>query len=110
MQDLEITNIGTWLHDEGDYIYRFLVYKKVWTPYELDKKFSDESEYEESGYYNFAKIVNIIEIPNDILIEFEIFYPNDEEIYESSGRHEFHKLSDIKLIRYDSDNEIKEEE
>ena len=52
-----------WLGDNSHRIYRFLVYKKLFTPYELDKKFVDESQFEDTNY-RFGFIEEAIELGN----------------------------------------------
>lgn len=105
MQDLEITNIGTWSRDLEGQVFRYLTYKKNWTPYEMDKKYSDESEFEEGGYYRFAYITNVIEIPGDVLIEFtELSQGDFEGQFEDAGFKQYRRLSEIKLERFDIDN------
>lgn len=105
MQDLDITNIGTWLQDNKDVTFRLLVYKKVYTPLEQEKKYSDESEYENGGYYKYVKIVKAIEIPNDVLLEVSPVKYNDFEeeigVYNLS---EFYRLSEIRLSRIGEDD------
>jgi hypothetical protein len=82
-----------------------VVYKKVYTPYEQEKKYSDESEFENGGCYTIAQIVNIMEVPNDILIEFEILSDTNGFLpFEKIGVRQYYKLSDIKLLRFESDN------
>ena len=106
MQELDCTNIGTWARDLEGQVFRYTVYKKVWTPYELEKKYSDESEYEDGGYYNHAYITNIIEIPNDVLIEFEELAEYEEGApFEPKGYKTYRKLSEISLSKFDIDNE-----
>ena len=41
------TNFETWLLNYGDRIYSYLIYKKMFTPYEQQEAFSDESIYED---------------------------------------------------------------
>lgn len=61
-----ITDLATWLIDYGDRTYHIRRYKKMFTPYELDKNFIDESSTEEMGDYI---IVEAIELPNkDVLL------------------------------------------
>ena len=101
MQDLDITNFGTWLKDNKDETFRLLVYKKVYTPLEQEKKYSDESEFENGGYYKYVKIDKAIEIPNDILLEVHPVKYNEFEqeigVYENLS--EFYRLSEIRLSK-----------
>ena len=55
------TDMETWFLDNSDRIYRFVVYKKLFTPYEQDKKFSDESQFEDT-HYRFGFIEEAIEL------------------------------------------------
>ena len=46
MRIIEMTDFETWLHDFGyDHIFRMLEIRRPgqYTPYEIDKKFEDES-------------------------------------------------------------------
>lgn len=88
--------------DHPNIIYKVVTYKKVYTPYEIDKKFSDESEFEDGGYYIYAKILDVIEIPHDILIRFAELDRNDygKPIKDSIIRIFYRRLSDIQLSEY----------
>lgn len=79
-------------------VFRIWRYKKMFTPYEQDEKFSDQSVYEDE----FAKrivIDDVIELPDgDLLLavhdwECESSYIN------------YYKLSDISIAKSDSDME-----
>lgn len=110
-----MTDLETWYFDEGmDNFYKILIYKKVWTPYEIDKKFSDESAFEDGGYYKIVRILGIIELPNkDVLFKFQEYakdYLEDEpSCFKKCGSPFFEKLSDIKLYEVDFDDEPDEE-
>lgn len=100
-----ITDIGTWWNDEAkNKVFRYLTYKKVYTPYEQDKKFMDESMFEDD--YHFGIISNIMEIPNDILIEFDDGYFDCEtsNVFQFTGIKIYKKLSDISLEQFEKDN------
>lgn len=104
--DYGIMDIGTWIYDNEDTIYRMLIYKKVWTPYELDKKFSDESEYEGGGYYEYCRIKNGILIPNDVLLECQMIGRDyhstlGKYVYDVSPIYKYVRLSEIRLSRLD---------
>lgn len=105
-QHLDCTNIGTYVHDNDDKIYRFLVLKKIFTPYEQEHKFMDESIYEGGSHYNFCKLGEVIETTGDTLIELVIYTQEDEGVFEYAGYSEFYLLSDIRLSLHDSDNEL----
>lgn len=105
-----MTDLETWFHDEGmDKFFKLLTYKRVWTPYEMDKKFSDESEFEDGGYYKIVKILGLIELPNnDIWIRFQEYiecnFPSDDTmLYKACGQPFYEVLSQIKLKEFDPD-------
>jgi len=72
--------------------FRYLVIKKMFTPYEQSKKFFDESIYENTEY-NFAYITKVITLPDgDLLLELQ-----DSECHASIS---YYKLSEIELSRW----------
>lgn len=91
---MDCTNIGTFVLDNSDYIYKVSVKRFIFTPHEQEKKYSDESIYWDTFD---AKITNVIEIPNDILIEFN----RVDEYYEPMGVYDYYKLSDVQLTRFE---------
>lgn len=110
-QFLDCTNIGTFFLDNNDKFFRLLVYRKVYTPYEVDKKYSDESMFE-SDSYELCKITKVIETAGDVLLECSIYYEDyleqeDHSLQKKliySGKKEYYKLSEIKLTYFDNDN------
>ena len=101
MSDMMITDFITWLLDYGDRIYRFLVYKKMFTPYEQKQAFSDESVYEDT-YYQFCRIEEAIAIDDgDWLLGLRIL----NEDLENTSVIEYYKLSEIRLSHYEDDKE-----
>ena len=108
-----MTDFETFVHDNSDTIFRYFKYKKVWTPYELDKKYSDESMYENGGYAELAYIRQAIELPDgDVLLKMEHTYEPDDMYDEPDEDHntiyEYVKLSEISLEEFSKDN-LKEE-
>lgn len=91
----------TYVKQNINKIYRLYKYKRVYTPYEIDKKFSDESIFENGDYATMVKIVDMYKLPdNDLYIKFKIVDDDlDTEMYL------YEKLSDIKLEEYTKDNE-----
>lgn len=97
-----MTDFETWLLDFGDRIYRYWVYKRMFTPYEIENKFKDESVYEDD-VCEFGRIKEAIELPDgDILLGFE-----DPEIPQDASYYnlKYHRLSEISLACYPSDME-----
>lgn len=97
-----ITDFETWILDDGDRIYRYLVYKKMFTPYEQQQAFMDESVYQDD-YYKLCKIEEAIDLGNgDWLLGLRQI-EEDGEIYDYVN---YYKLSEISLARFDNDQEI----
>lgn len=106
MNNLDITNIGTYIRDNSDTIYRLWKYKKMFTPYELDGKFKDESVFEDD-ICTLVRIVNAIEIPNDVLLKCRVVSSDciyEDSTYTDGGLYIFERLSNIMLAEYDYDN------
>ena len=101
-----ITDMETWLLDFDERIFRFVVYKKLFTPYEQDKKFMDESQFEDT-HFRFAFIEEAVELGNgEWLLGFREII--DGEICNNI---DYYKLSDIQLSYFEIDqNMLKEDE
>ena len=97
-------DIHTWLHDVGeDRVFRLWVFKKMFTPYEQDEKFSDESVYVDD-VCKFVMIKELIELPDgDLLIGFQDADSDNEYL-------EYFKLSEIRLDYCQSDKERLEDD
>jgi hypothetical protein len=100
-----ITDFETWLLDESDTrIFRYLIYKKVYTPYEQEHKYIDESEYEDGGMMSFAKIEEAIDMGNGN------WMLGMREVFEdgSVSKHlKYVMLNEIRLWSYDEDQDMK---
>lgn len=95
-----ITDMETWLID-GDYIFRYLVYKKMFTPYEQQKAFMDETVYEDERY-ELCKVEEAIDTGNDWLLGLRIV----DEDGRVSGITKYYRLGEIRLARFDNDQDI----
>lgn len=86
------TDLQTWLHDDGDYVlFNVYVKKHIYTPYEQEQKFSDEST-EELELQN-VHMIKAIELPDgDVLLGFQ-WFSEDENSYIY-----YYKLSEIRLV------------
>lgn len=91
-----LTDLETWLHDEGeDMVFDVYVKKHIYTPYEQDKKFSDEMT--EDLELSNVIIKECIVLPDkDVLMGFYWYTEDDSEsnIY-------YYKLSEIRLVKVD---------
>lgn len=105
-----MTDFDTFILDNSNKIFRYYKYKRVWTPFELDKKYSDESMFENGGYAEFVYIRQAIELPDgDILLKMEVTNnPDDDILYQDKDEDDilfkYEKLSDIVLEEYVGDN------
>ena len=97
---MQIADMETWIRDNSDRVYGYLIYKRLFTPYEQEQKFTDESQFEDI-HFNYGRIVEAIELGNgDWLIGFQELFLEDEE-YIASNDIQYHRLSDIKLYSYE---------
>lgn len=104
-----ITDLETWLLDNDERIYRFLVYRRIYTPYEQEHSFSDESFYEDDTY-NFGYIQEAIDLGNgDWLLGFRMIAA-DMVPAELLDTIEYYRLSEIRLSYFEYDQNIFEEE
>ena len=97
-------DIHTWLSDEAeDRVFRMWIFKRMFTPYEQEEKFSDESVYEDDTC-KFVMIKEIIELADgDYLIGFQDV--DSDNLYL-----EYYKLSEIRLDYYQNDKERLEDD
>lgn len=97
-----ITDLETWLLDYGDRLYRYLVYKKLFTPYEQEAAFVDESIYEDT-HYRLCKIEEAIDLGNG---EWLLGLRTIEEDGQVFGMVHYHKLSELRLALFENDQSI----
>lgn len=95
------TDMETWHLDNSDRIYRFVVYKKLFTPYEQEQKFVDESQFEDT-HYRFGLIEEAIDLGHG---EWMIGL---REVCDGEclGFISYFKLSDIQLSYFDQDQDM----
>lgn len=97
----QITDMTTWLLDNENRVFRFLVYKRMFTPYEQQQCFSDESQFEDT-HYRLALIEEAVELsPGQWLLGFREIC--DGEILD---RVEYYTLNDIQLSYFDIDQDV----
>lgn len=96
-----ITDFETWIRACGDRLYRYLVYKRMFTPYEQQNAFEDESEYEEA-YYTLCQIAEAIDLGGDWLLGLRTI-GEDGKVY---GMIHYYKLSEIRLAFFENDQRL----
>ena len=97
-----MTDLETWVHDNTDTFYRISRYKRLYTPYEQEKKYSDEDIYEETYQ---GKITGVIDTGNDKLLEIEEWYEDYTGEEKKMGTTHYELLSNIIIERWDSPEE-----
>lgn len=106
-----MVDFDEWLHNFGGHIIRILEIRRPgqYTPYEIEKKFEDESLYIDN-HYRHIQIKEAIKLPdNDILIGFREIYDEEdlEQPWEKSIIY-YKKLSEIELTYFPCDEEKEE--
>lgn len=90
------SDIKEFFHAHDGHIFRFWVYKKMFTPYEQDKKFSDETIYE-NEHCSYGRIIEVSPLPDgDVLLAFQVDGNYDEGIKDIDYV-TYYKLSEIQL-------------
>lgn len=78
------------------HIFRYWIYKKMFTPYEQEEKFIDETIYEDE-HCSFGRIIEVSPLPDgDVLLAFQVD-TNYEEGNKDIDYVTYHKLSEIQL-------------
>lgn len=94
----QITDMKTWLLDSEGKIYRYVIYRRMFTPYEQEHAFSDESQYEDI-HFTFGFIEDAIELGGgEWLLGFRKI--DGDEVYDEI---EYCRLSEIRLSYFDCD-------
>ena len=102
------TTINEWLKEYEHKIFRMWRYKKMFTPYEIEQKFVDESVYE-SDMCEYIIITKIIPLSNDDYLLGYILVDgyNYNEIIDKPDNEKLEwyvKLSEISLAYSETDN------
>ena len=89
-------DIWTYLQDTSGRVFRYWVFKRMFTPLESDRKYVDQSEFVDS-YASFGIIRECVPLPdNDLLIGFQDVNIDDPENLCLNSISYF-KLSEIRL-------------
>lgn len=98
----QATDMETWLRDNPDMVFRFLVYRRMFTPDEQDAKYSDETFYENGGAYQYGIIEDAVDLGGgEWLLGIRIM--DDETLYDEVN---YYRLSEIRLFRFKADQEM----
>lgn len=103
--DNKVKTVEQWIMESDGVIFRYQVYRKIYTPYEQQNASMLESQFE-SVKYNYGYIENIVPLGGgDWLIGFRDIYCGIE-----SGIIRYYRLSEIRLEFCEDDQNIDEEE
>lgn len=92
----------TFVHDNNSTVFRYWIYKRMFTPLEQESKYIDQDEFV-SSYAETGRIAELIALPDgDYLIGF-VEDPDDES--DTNEYIEYYKLSEIHLARSSRDQE-----
>ena len=98
-------DISKFLEQTAGRVYRFWVYKKVFTPYEIESQFIDESQYE-STHARFGVIQEAIVLPNkDVLLGIGEICDHISDLQGKYFHRGYYRLSDICLEYHPNDQE-----
>lgn len=98
-----ITDLETFMMDNDNRIFRFLVYRKMFTPYEQDLKAEDETFYEDP-YYSLALLEEAIDLGyGEWLLGFRLIDDCSGEVFDTV---EYYKLDEIRLSYFEQDQNL----
>lgn len=89
-----MTDMQTFILDNSDTLFRYLVYKKMFTPFEIDRKYRDESLFDDQSY-SYGYIVECIELPNQEIL---LGIKDEDDIVVS-----YYTLPEIRLYKFKDD-------
>ena len=99
-----MTDFETWIHDHTGRVYRYWVYKRLFTPAEEQAADELQTEYVQSECM-FGIIVECIELPDgDLLLGFS--EPRNDMTFVREPLVEYYKLSEIRLQMVPDDQEV----
>lgn len=101
IKDNNVLSLNDWVEKYKNITFRMLEYKKVWTPYEMNSKFVDESEFKDT-HYAFVRVCEAVTLPSgDVLLKLadweDISKADNDRIYY------WRNMKDIQLDEFDCD-------
>lgn len=97
-------DFSSWAQSHEGKVLSYLVYKRMYTPYEQQQAFSDEDEYTDC-HYESGVLVEAVCLGEDWLLGFRSI---DVETMETYGFVQYYRLSEIRLAKFDSDQSEEE--
>lgn len=106
---MNVMDLNGWIEKYKNTIFRMFEYKKIWTPYEMDQKFMDESEFK-NDHSTLVKVKEAVTLPNgEILLKLRDV-DDEENEDDDKNLHQaiyyWRNMKDIQLDQFDYDNSI----
>lgn len=96
-----------WFESNKNNVFRYVVFKRMFTPYETQSAFTDESVYE-SNMYSFCKIEEVADLKNgEWLLGLRSI---DSDTFEPFEDLQYYRLSEIRLAKFSRDNRLEQDE
>lgn len=102
----QITDMETWLLDNDGRIFRFTVYRRMFTPKEQAEKYIDETFFEDGGTYQYGIVEEAVELGHGEWL-LGIREVCEDTICEVIS---YYRLSEIRLHCFDKDQDILNDE
>lgn len=96
-----VLTLNEWIEKYKDTVFRILEYKKVWTPYEMEEKFIDASEYKDN-HYTHVKIREAVTLPNGEVM-LKLMDVSDDLDGDENKIYYWRNIKDIVIEQFDSD-------
>ena len=104
-------NIQQFLQSKQNKVIRYCIYRRMFTPYEEQHGFMDQSFYEDGSHLSLGVIQEAVILPdNDVLLGIARIYESLSDLQDDSRCLEYCKLSEIRLIYYPEDTQMLAEE
>lgn len=99
MEHYNTYDMSSFIYDNQDVIFHFRPYKQVYTPYEVEKAFSDETMFEDTIY---GRIIGAVDLGYDYLLEIKVVYVDADGCVEESNKTEYIHLGQCKMTLYEN--------
>ena len=106
---MNVMDLNDWIEKYKNTIFRMFEYKKIWTPYEMEQKFMDETEFK-TDCSTLVKVKEAVTLPNgEVLLKLrdvddEEDEDDDENLHQAI--YYWRNMKDIQLDQFDYDNSI----
>jgi len=102
---IEFPSLPDFFDTHQDDIFMFWVYRKVYTPYEQKRAFTDESVFEDTQAH-FGFVIECISLGGgDFLLGFKtVADPDEEDVRSYNTPIEYYRLSEIRIGLYQPEN------